>query len=102
MEAVMFKTRKLRKRKYSADKFVKNIHGEFARLEYKKMGDAIALLYTEIPAKYRGKGHGTKMIREILDDLQRVYKKIIPICPFVEKFIDENPQYHVMVERWEA
>jgi len=103
MNKVVTKTRKLRRaRKAIPYRFAKNIHGEFAFVEYHKMGDTIILTHTEVPPKYRKKGYGTKMVMEILDDLQRVYKRIVPVCPFIENFIDENPQYHLMVERWQA
>lgn len=63
----------------------------FAR--YRKRGDEVALLHTEIDSAYAGQGLAKILIRETLDDVREQGLNVAPYCPFVKGFIQKNPEY---------
>ena len=66
-------------------------------LEYRTVGDVLALVHTEVDEAYAGQGLGAQLAKFALDDAQARDVKISPICPFVAKYIDKHPEYRVTV-----
>lgn len=62
-------------------------------ITYEPQGDVLDLQHTEIDSSYEGKGVGTEMVKQTLDLIRSIGKKVKPSCPFVKKFIDENAEY---------
>jgi predicted GNAT family acetyltransferase len=52
---------------------------------------------TLVPPHLRGQGVGTALVRQSLDWAREHGYHVIPTCPFVRHFIDENPSYQEMV-----
>jgi len=48
---------------------------------YRRRGDRIAFTHTEIDSACEGRGFGTKLVNEALDDASGL--EIVPLCPFV-------------------
>ena len=61
-------------------------------IRYRIEGDAVALVHTEIDPGYEGQGLGTRLIEEALLDLRARGRPVIPICPFVRRYIDRHPE----------
>lgn len=57
--------------------------------------------HTEIDAAYGGRGLGSRLVREALDDTVRRGREIVPECPFVGKFLRSISDYDEHV-RWPA
>jgi predicted GNAT family acetyltransferase len=75
------------------------IDGEVvAFLQYSRRGGRFLLLHTEVPDAYSGRGYATTLIHGTLDDLRQRGKEIVPICRFVESYIERNPEYNDMVD----
>lgn len=66
-------------------------------LEYRTVGEVLALVHTEVDEAYAGQGLGAQLAKFALDDAQARDVKISPICPFVAKYIDKHPEYRVTV-----
>lgn len=62
-------------------------------IEYRVDGDTLDLFHTETDPAQGGKGYGTELVRQTLDQVRAVGKKVVPSCPFVKKFIDEHQEY---------
>lgn len=62
-------------------------------ITYEPQGDVLDLQHTEIDSAYEGKGVGTELVKQTLDLIRSIGKKVKPSCPFVKKFIDENAEY---------
>lgn len=80
--------------------FKKDIFGETAYVEYHQQGNEIVLTYCFVPPLYRNQGNGAKLVKKCLDHFSSRGHDIVPICSFIQHFIDENPQYHHYVARW--
>ena len=66
-------------------------------LEYRTIGEVIALVHTEVDEAYAGQGLGAQLAKFALDDAQARGVKVSPLCPFVAKYIDKHPEYRVTI-----
>jgi predicted GNAT family acetyltransferase len=67
-------------------------------LEYRGGGARRALTHTEVFDGHEGKGLGSHLIRATLDQLREQERQVVPICPFVLRFIQSHPEYADLVE----
>lgn len=65
-----------------------------SRIEYMIMGNKIFLTHTEVPSELEGKGIGSKIILLALEEIERRNLKLIPLCPFVAKYITKHPEWN--------
>ncbi len=61
--------------------------------QYDLDGEVIAFPHTEIDPEFGGRGLGSIMIREALDDARRRRLTVQPSCPFVARFIAAHDDY---------
>ena len=64
-----------------------------AFVEYRRAGDRIALLHTEVPEALSGQGVGSKLVRGTLDAVRAEGLKVVPRCEFVAAYIGRHPEY---------
>lgn len=62
-----------------------------AIMTYEMDGDVMTILHTEAPPGT--KGAGGILARAVLDDVQKRGLKVVPLCPFVKRFIEKNAEY---------
>lgn len=74
-----------------------HIDGDLARIEYIKAREKIFLTHTEVPAKLEGKGIGSALIKQALEDIQQKGLELVPLCPFVVAFINRHPEYNTLI-----
>jgi predicted GNAT family acetyltransferase len=55
------------------------------------------LIHTEIDPEFERQGLGKKLVAAALDDVRRTGNKVIPLCPFVSRFIERNDAYGDLV-----
>jgi uncharacterized protein len=85
-------------------RYVAEADGDLAGFtEYRPRKGRLIFFHTEIDDAYSGQGVATKLVREALDDVKSKGRLIVPICPFVARFVRSNPDYMNMVDRelWE-
>ncbi len=64
-----------------------------AFVEYRRAGDRIALLHTEVPEALSGKGVGSKLVSGTLDAVRAEGLKVVPRCEFVAAYVARHPEY---------
>ena len=77
---------------YRLDQYVPHI-------SYKKKGKTIALLHTNIPSELRGKGVGSMLVKDVLEDISNQNLQLIPLCSFVARYIKNNPEYKSLLPK---
>ncbi len=65
--------------------------GAMAVLEYKRRGNDIVFLHTEVPSALEGKGIGSRIVRAALADAQERGLHVVPQCPFVKAYLAKHP-----------
>lgn len=67
--------------------------GHTAKIEYMIMANKIFLTHTEVPRELEGKGVGSKIVKLAFDEIEKRGLKLIPLCPFVAKYLTKHPEW---------
>lgn len=63
-----------------------------AFLKYKRAGETMRLIHTEVPESMRTRGLGSQLVRAALDYAHFNQLKVVPICPFVKLYLQKHPE----------
>ena len=61
--------------------------------EYRIDGDATVFTHTEIAAGHEGKGYGSTLAKQALDDVVAHKGKIVAQCEFIAAYLGRHPEY---------
>ncbi|MGE5649730.1 MAG: GNAT family N-acetyltransferase [Bacillota bacterium] len=61
--------------------------------DYRQENDAVVLIHTEVSPEHGGKGYGSALARQALDDIRTRQKKVVPVCEFMAGYIGKHPEY---------
>jgi predicted GNAT family acetyltransferase/glutaredoxin len=64
---------------------------------YRRRDGRISFTHTEVDESLEGKGFGSKLAAEALDDVRRQGLVVAPLCPFIARFIERHPEYEDLV-----
>jgi predicted GNAT family acetyltransferase len=56
-------------------------------------GDRIVFTHTEVDPAFEGRGLGTVLIGGALEDARDRGQAIVPICPFVSKYVHKHSEF---------
>jgi uncharacterized protein len=74
------------------------LDGELAGFaEYRTDPGKIVFTHTEVEDAYEGRGVGSALARGALDDVRKRGLRAVPLCPFIEGWIDKHPDYADLV-----
>ena len=78
-----------------------HVDGELAGIaEYHLTKSSIVFTHTEVFDGYEGKGVGSTLARHALDDVRaKGGRDVVPVCPFINGWIDDHPDYADLVRR---
>jgi uncharacterized protein len=57
----------------------------------------VVMTHAEVDDDVEGQGIGTQLAREALDQVRASGRGVMPLCAFVQSFIQENPDYQDLV-----
>jgi predicted GNAT family acetyltransferase len=63
-----------------------------AFLQYRRTGEVMRLIHTEVPELMRKRGVGSQLARAALDYAHFNQLKVVPICPFVKLYLQKHPE----------
>lgn len=81
----------------SRKRFELTVDDKIAVVEYKLFDGGISFLHTEVPHELEGKGIGSALAKYVLDYAKQNSLKVLPLCPFIKKYIDRHPEYLELV-----
>jgi predicted GNAT family acetyltransferase len=64
---------------------------------YRLIGGRIVFLHTETDPAFEGRGIGSRLVREALDDVRRRGLRVTAKCPFVAAWLKRHPDYDDLV-----
>lgn len=65
--------------------------------EYQKAGRLMVFTHTEVDPAYEGRGVGSALARNALDDVRGQGLPVLPLCPFIKAWIGRHPDYSGLV-----
>ncbi|PZE86361.1 GNAT family N-acetyltransferase [Curtobacterium sp. MCBD17_032] len=66
---------------------------------YEVDGDEIRFTHTEVDATHRGGGHASILVQHALDDVREGSLRVVPLCSYVEAWIERHPDYQELTTR---
>ena len=58
----------------------------------------VVMVHTEIGDAYEGQGLAGRLVQWALDDLRTRGLQVVPLCPYVARYIDKHPEYDDLVD----
>jgi len=84
-------------------RFVVEVDGHAARLEYRLNGDRFILVHTEVPDELEGRGIGGSLVRAALDRARAAELTVVPWCEFARSWLEKHENEAATVEiDWES
>jgi predicted GNAT family acetyltransferase len=68
-----------------------------AFIDYRRDGNEVELIHTEVPASLEGKGIGSALARGAQPVQRAEGATVVPTCSFIARFIERHPDYGDMV-----
>lgn len=74
-------------------RYVIRLNGHEAEMTYSKAGEKMIIIdHTEVPDELGGLGLGGLLVRRGVEDARKEGKKIVPLCPFANAYIENHPE----------
>jgi len=88
-------------RNESGNRYEVRVDGELAGFtQYVVKGDDLVFVHTEIDDAYAGQGLATQLATGALDDVVANGKTIVPVCPFIAKFVLRHKDTYEAHVKW--
>jgi predicted GNAT family acetyltransferase len=65
--------------------------GQVATLLYRRRGDRLVLIHTEVPEEQEGQGLGGDLVTAAVDRAAREGLTVVPLCPFARGWLERHP-----------
>jgi RimJ/RimL family protein N-acetyltransferase/predicted GNAT family acetyltransferase len=75
----------------TAARFEVWVDGHLAELAYRRNGQRLVLIHTEVPAALTGHGLGGRLVMAAVDQAARDGLTIVPLCPFARDWLARHP-----------
>jgi len=73
--------------------------GELAGFaQYVRRPGRIFFVHTEIDPAFEGRGLGSQLATAALEATRATGERVVPLCPFIAKFIERHPEYVDLVD----
>ncbi len=74
-----------------------HIEDHIVKIEYIKAKNQIYLTHTEVSTALEGKGIGSAIVKQVLEDIKEKDLTLVPLCPFVAAYIKRHPEWRSLV-----
>jgi uncharacterized protein len=64
---------------------------------YRRRDGRIAFTHTEVAEPWEGRGFGSRLAGAALEDASRQGLAIVPLCPFIARYIERHPEYEALI-----
>jgi uncharacterized protein len=66
--------------------------------EYRLLPTKIIFTHTEVQPAHQGEGLASRLIKHALDASADTGLRVVPLCPYVAKYIKDHPEYQELVD----
>ena len=66
-------------------------------IDYKRKGERIYLIHTEVPKALEGQGIGSALVKQTLMDIDEQGLRLVPLCPFVAAYVERHAEWGRLV-----
>ena len=76
----------------AASRFEAQLPEGLCRADYRRVGNALHMVHTEVPAQARGRGVAARVVEAALDYAQANGMTVLPMCAYVRSFFQRHPE----------
>ena len=80
-----------------AHRFEATVQGELCRADYRRVGDTLHMMHTEVPPPLEGRGIAGALVQAALDYAADNGLKVMPLCSYVRAYIRRHPELHALL-----
>jgi predicted GNAT family acetyltransferase len=73
--------------------------GLIGMVTYQLSGPIIAYTHTEVTPEHEGEGIASRLATFVMDDARAKGRTVVPICPYISKWLERHPEYEDVVVR---
>jgi predicted GNAT family acetyltransferase len=77
----------------AANRFEVEVEELVALIDYRRAGQTLYLIHTEVPDALEGRGVGSMLVRYALEQIAARGEALVPLCPFVAGYLRRHPEY---------
>ncbi len=66
--------------------------------QYAHRDGRVVFTHTEIDDAFEGQGLGSKLAKAALDDVRSSGAQVVPLCPFIARWIERHADYQDLVD----
>lgn len=75
----------------AASRFELRADDSLAELSYRRIGNRLVLIHTEVPVELEGRGIGGALVAAAVDRAAREGMTLVPLCPFARGWLQRHP-----------
>lgn len=80
------------------NRFELTLDGGSALVAYRREGERLVLVHTEVPAQFAGQGVGSKLAKGVFELLRASRRKAVVRCEFLRDWLAKHPEYNDVVD----
>ena len=80
------------------NRFELALDGGTALVAYRREGDRLVLIHTEVPEELSGQGIGSRLARGVFELIRESGRKAVVRCPFLQAWLAKHPEYDDIVD----
>ncbi|BCB17606.1 GNAT family N-acetyltransferase [Bosea sp. ANAM02] len=80
------------------NRFELTLDGGTALVAYRRDGERLVLVHTEVPSQFAGQGIGSKLAKGVFELLRASGRKAVVRCEFLKGWIAKHPEYEDVVD----
>ncbi len=77
-----------------AGRFEATLAGHTAFIKYRRAGDRLIFIHTEVPQEMEGQGIAARLTQAALDFARSANFKVVPFCPYTAGYMRKHREYH--------
>lgn len=75
-----------------AQRFEATVAGKLCRADYRRSGNELQMIHTEVPVEARGRGIAGELVRAALAYADEERLDVVPLCSYVRAFLQRHPE----------
>lgn len=80
------------------NRFELALDGGTALVAYRRDGDRLVLVHTEVPAQFSGQGVGSRLAKGVFELIRASGRKAVVRCEFLKGWIAKHPEYDDIID----
>lgn len=83
----------------NGQRFEAPVGNDVAFISYRWENGRLALMHTEVPEAFEGKGIASKLAAFAFEQAKQQQRKVIVFCPYISTWLKRHHEYNALIEK---